>query len=986
MNKKEGEFTFPKGSQWRKWDLHVHTPASYENSFENWDSYVKLLREQAITHEISVAGITDYFSVEGYEKLLTGYADEKYPYPALELQNGRYLYLMPSVELRLGELPRDREAINLHVLFDPKLKPNNIRINFLENLPITYRGTEYKCKKDHLIKIGHAEINDSRVNGNLDTNYSDRNESKYIKKALEMITVYSMDLEETLNQVNEAMNDQNLDKDYLILSAKKGHGSINSFDWSPEFVNGDNLGREGNTKQTILKHTDICFSNEESDRRFLLGENEDAPLAEIKTRFEGPIPCIWGSDAHSEETLFHPSQGNTRDYTWIKANPTFRGLRQITYEPDERVRVRQSKPQKREPYLVIDQVKFVGEAEEEIFPKTPIKFNPYLTSIIGGKSTGKSLLIHYIAKAISKQEANERLKDLDQIGGYDLVEENNLNFEVTWGDGEKLVLNRSQNSSSRKVFYIPQTYINNLSEGEEGKGDINNFILNIVKQDESLDTFYTKRKEEIKTISKHIQNRINELIQTDQEVEQLKEKRREIGDLEGIEKYIKELKEEVQKLQEESDFSEKQHKKIDKLEQRLQKKKEEKETLEGDFKTVEKFLTAIESEVEDIVSSRRETVDLISNEKIKSSFKNELDFLMDLEDRLERSRLRLYQFIANQINTAKDKRRMIAKKLDPLKDVQKLSTEYEDKKQKINEEKEKLGEVNDYNDKIDIKKEKAQRKLAKIFDDYQKIFQKYQDIIEKFEDSQDVFSDIDIEFKIGFHENQFNEKTFDKFLNKNDLKQEMENFGFLFENNSLSFSFDASEHVDFIKKLFKRVRKEEIDTKKGVSTPEALKSILTDFFFVDTKISYKNDNLNNMSPGKKGLVLLKILIELTKDKYPILIDQPEDDLDNRSVYTELVDFIKEKKKDRQIIMVTHNPNLAVGADSEEVLIANQAGQDNARKNKKYRFEYVAGGLENSFENSEQGNILWSQGIREHVCEILEGGKTAFEEREEKYSF
>lgn len=85
-------------------------------------------------------------------------------------------------------------------------------------------------------------------------------------------------------------------------------------------------------------------------------------------------------------------------------------------------------------------------------------------------------------------------------------------------------------------------------------------------------------------------------------------------------------------------------------------------------------------------------------------------------------------------------------------------------------------------------------------------------------------------------------------------------------------------------------------------------------------------------------------------------------------------------------MITHNPNLAVGADSEEVLIANQAGQDNERENRKYRFEYVSDGLENSFEHSEQGNILWSQGIREHVCEILEGGKTAFEEREEKYSF
>lgn len=899
MPKKEGEFNFPKGSQWRKWDLHVHTPTSYESSFRNWDSYVEALKDQALKHDITVAGITDYFSVKGYEKLLSEYADIKDPYPALKLDDSNYLYLLPATELRLEEFPQDGEAINLHVIFNPKLRTHTIRNSFLENLPFTYQEDEYTCKRENLIKIGHAESTNSNVNGNL--NFSDMGDSEsleYIKTALRMITVNLGDLEDALNQVNEAMDAQNLDKHYLVLSAKKGHGSINSFDWSPEFINGDDLGREGNTKQTILNHTDICFSNEESDRKFLLGEKEDASLAELKTRFGGPIPCIWGSDAHSEEALFHPSQGNTRDYTWIKANPTFQGLRQITYEPYERVRVRQSKPQKREPYFVIDQVKFVGEAEEELFPKTPIEFNPYLTSIIGGKSTGKSLLIHYIAKAISERETKERLKDLDQIGDYDLVEENNLDFEVTWGDGKKSELNGLKNSSNRKVFYIPQTYINNLSEGEDGKGDINNFILNIVKQDESLDAFYTKKEDEIETINNRIQDQINELIQTDQEAEQLKEKRREIGDLEGIKKYIKELKEEVQNLQEESDYSKKQHEKIDKLEQKFQKKKEKKEILENDFGSIEKFFTAIESDVENIVSSRRETEELISNEKIISSFKNELDFLMDLEDRLENSRLRLYQFIANIINTAKGKRRSIAKELKPLEDVQKLSTEYEDKKQKINEEKEKLSEVKDYNDKIKIKKEKTQRKVSKIFADYQKIFQIYQNIIDKFEDSKNVFSDIDIEFKASFNEKKFNRKTIDKFLNKNDLKQEMEKFNFLFENNSFSFSFDPSKHVDFIKELFKKVRKEEIDTKKGVSTREALKSILTDLFFVNTKISYKNDSLNYMSPGKKGLVLLKILIELTKEKYPILIDQPEDDLDNRSVYTELVDFIREKKKDR----------------------------------------------------------------------------------------
>jgi hypothetical protein len=66
-----------------------------------------------------------------------------------------------------------------------------------------------------------------------------------------------------------------------------------------------------------------------------------------------------------------------------------------------------------------------------------------------------------------------------------------------------------------------------------------------------------------------------------------------------------------------------------------------------------------------------------------------------------------------------------------------------------------------------------------------------------------------------------------------------------------------------------------------------------------------------MSPGKKSSVLLKLLIQLDNSLCPILLDQPEDDLDNRSIYDDLVNFIKEKKKSRQIIIATHNPNLVV---------------------------------------------------------------------------
>ena len=97
-------------------------------------------------------------------------------------------------------------------------------------------------------------------------------------------------------------------------------------------------------------------------------------------------------------------------------------------------------------------------------------------------------------------------------------------------------------------------------------------------------------------------------------------------------------------------------------------------------------------------------------------------------------------------------------------------------------------------------------------------------------------------------------------------------------------------------------------------------------------------------------------------------------------------MIKRKKSERQIIIVTHNANLVVGTDSENVIVANQEGQSGTGAKQQYRFEYVNGPIENSFKDDKEQNELLCQGIREHICDILEGGLEAFENRERKYGF
>ena len=104
---------------------------------------------------------------------------------------------------------------------------------------------------------------------------------------------------------------------------------------------------------------------------------------------------------------------------------------------------------------------------------------------------------------------------------------------------------------------------------------------------------------------------------------------------------------------------------------------------------------------------------------------------------------------------------------------------------------------------------------------------------------------------------------------------------------------------------------------------------------------------------------------LDKNDIPLIIDQPEDNLDNHSVAKILVPFIRAAKAKRQIIMVTHNPNLAVVSDAEQIVYVNLDKEDN------YTFSTVTGSIENKDVNKK-------------IVEVLEGTMPAFIKRKDKY--
>ena len=202
-------------------------------------------------------------------------------------------------------------------------------------------------------------------------------------------------------------------------------------------------------------------------------------------------------------------------------------------------------------------------------------------------------------------------------------------------------------------------------------------------------------------------------------------------------------------------------------------------------------------------------------------------------------------------------------------------------------------------------------------------------------------------------------------------------------NNNIK-EFDAKTFKEFFKAW---LRDSKFSFNRNKNIDDLLKDIVTtNWFSYDYMVTYQNDEFQDMSQGKKSFVILKLLLEFSDDKKPVLIDQPEDSLDNRAIYYELRNYLLSTKNNRQIIVVKHNPNIVVGYDTENIIFENQ--QRNLEKNiNGKKFQYINGSLENTHARNESCEfILESQGIREHIFDVLEGGEEAFTKREQKYNY
>ena len=291
---------------------------------------------------------------------------------------------------------------------------------------------------------------------------------------------------------------------------------------------------------------------------------------------------------------------------------------------------------------------------------------------------------------------------------------------------------------------------------------------------------------------------------------------------------------------------------------------------------------------------------------------------------------------------------------------------------------------------IEIKEDEKIKTNKHFQDVFLKVNQSYGNLFEAYKALFDIFNKLEekpvseimqIIPKMDFDAEQF-DREFMSTINKlYNISSELS-----FDKDK-KYIYKPGDHVNEIAKIADAVLRQSkglIKLKDKGSSEDAFRCLYRDYFKINFEIKSGDDDLFTMSPGKRGIILVYLFVHLSNANYPIIIDQPEDNLDNRSIYEQLCVFLREKKKQRQIILVSHNPNLVVSTDSEEVIVCNRSGEQAQKENEKYIFEYKSGSLENSNIDAGAKGTLNKMGIREHVCEILEGGLNAFELREKKY--
>lgn len=935
-----------RGSEWHKWDLHIHTASSYDSLYKSEDADIVLC--QALKdNEISAVAITDHFKIDKDRiKHLRELASDIVFFPGVELRtdkgsNNLHVILIFSEATDVDTLAADFDAIMLRN--KAKSKESDETIYWLFEDIVEF------CREHN----GLLSIHAGKKSNGLD---------KEISNALPVKEAIKADIARNV--------------DFFEVGRKK---DIDDY-YKHVFME--------------IEEKPIVICSDCHDPRSYT--SKESLWIKANLTFEGLKQCIY----QPKERVFIGTVPLALDRVNKdkKANIDVLSVHRIEEPRNEGV----------------------------CWFDFDLALNAGLVAIIGNKGSGKSAfsdIIGQVCKCKTMESASflngNRFRKMPKNFAGDYI------AQIKWKDGhteEKALDVVEYGTLIEDAQYLPQKYIEEVCNdiGNVFQEEIDKVIYSYVDRTErgnapNLTELVTNKSQDINIEILGVQMEIKEI--NDQIIRLEKKKTTQYNNLisDSLRKY-EEILERHEKSKPQEVAKPKQKEENIKYQERLQQVNLEITELEKEIQETRNELTQINIAITDTQQV------LAKLRMLKSDFDDVQEILHDYLEKYsiegidKNWELKLPEDIIvaykNELNTEKIVKQMalygsdfgkgLIQKLEDVQNKKKelISTtdieekkyqkylsdvqEWENEKRRIigNKETEECLEYfkkekeyleqnveNDYS----VARSKRNTKLKELFVLKNKLLSVYREIYAPVETEitkllGDLEDAIEFEAEMQLIQADFAEKVLSSISQRyagsfkgkveasNRMTQLLRNTDFANEDSILDLINNIIVVVD-----------EDIDnSEKKISDKNEFYNYLygLEYLGVSFKLKMGGRDLKELSPGERGIVLLIFYLALSQNSMPIIIDQPEDNLDNQSVYNKLVPCICAAKQRRQVIIVTHNPNIAVACDAEQIVCCRMDKNTHC-------ITYTSGAIED-------------EEIKKCVVDVLEGTMPAFDLRRRKY--
>jgi energy-coupling factor transporter ATP-binding protein EcfA2 len=973
--------SFESGSHWRRWNPHLHAPGTLINDqfADDWEGYLTAIENAAPT--VEALGVTDYLSIECYKAVRAKKAEGRLPNVKL---------IFPNVEFRMTVETDKVRGINLHLLFCPDDADHVERIErALSALTFEYKGSPYRCNLAELGLLGEAHHNGA-IHG------------------IAARGVGANQFKVTLDQFRKMVrNDKWVAENCLVAVASSNNDGTAGLRHDASFAA---------LRQEIESFAHIIFSSNAKTREFWLGRSASDDLKSLEEKYGGRKPCLHGCDAHTVAKTCKPIDNR---YCWIKGDPSFESLRQGLLEPDERVWIGEYAPTRHDASQCIAQV---ATHKTPWISNAHVPLNSGLVAIIGSRGSGKTALADILAIGSSDTSPIQLPTSFIHRASNPTNHIGEAVIDLHWGDGTTLArwMNKpTKDAGPEMVRYLSQQFVEKLCSAAglavELRREIERVIFDSTDHSDRCDagTF-----EELAAIHLNPIRRNRQVAQ-----EAIKNTSAQVNAEEALHARIPTI------TREQTERAARIEKIIVEMKQLIPTDKGAHATA---LATLETALTKMNGVIERLNRSKLRVEDLrkeVENtrkmvapqalQKLKESFADAglseeqwKSFEMVFEGDVDRILDTRNAVILEQVKAITDGTGVLVditteppdkwpqKTLTAERDKAKIQVGLDGQKQlRYNQLQVQLSAETKAQEKSTEELTNANGADARRLALVERRKKLYVEVFQSFLDEKQVLEslyaplqetlkgatgslkrlrlsvsrEIDLPKWIQAGEQLLDLRRDSDLRGHGALGTHVE--GLLTPAWQTGTAEEVGEAMQkFIKQIYPEIQKAMPPTVTTDKKAAWFQQVATWFYSTEHiemrySITYDGVAIEQLSPGTRGIVLLLLYLVIdSQDRRPLVIDQPEENLDPKSVFEELVPHFRNARKRRQVIIVTHNANLVVNTDADQVIVA--SSEPNASGGLP-TVTYRCGSLENSK-------------IRSLVCEILEGGEQAFLDRERRY--